>query len=167
MIQETTTHVCHVCKSTHIVKNEKNRCRNAQYHCKNCGAYRVLKPKQVYSETEQQPVRRACLERCNLRGIARIFAMTRQTIARWFKAYAQSLPHVPETLLPATPDDVLELDAHLELCPEKGANPLGMDGNVSSNAADRGICHRGPEENNLSPPLANHSRRIPALPYLQ
>jgi transposase-like protein len=101
MIQEITTHVCHVCKSTQIVKNGTNRCGNAQYHCKNCGTYRVLKPKQTYSETERQIVLRACLERCSLRGIARIFAIARQTIARWFRSYAQKLPDVKETLLPA------------------------------------------------------------------
>src|SRR5258708_681077 len=110
MIQETTTHVCRVCKNTHIVKNGTNRCGNAQYHCKNCGAYRVLKPKQAYSETEQQIVLRACLERCSVRGIARVFVIARQTVARWFRSYAQKLPDVKETLLPAAPDDVLELD---------------------------------------------------------
>jgi insertion element IS1 protein InsB len=110
MIQEITTHVCRVCKSTHIVKNGTNRCGNAQYHCKDCGTYRVLKPKQAYSETEQQSVLLACLERCSLRGIARIFAMARQTVAWWFRQYAQKLPDVKETLLPATPEDVLELD---------------------------------------------------------
>jgi IS1 family transposase len=80
MIQETMTHVCRVCKSTHSVKNGTNRCGNAQYHGKDCGTYRVLMPKQAYSETEQQTVPRACLERCSLRGVARIFAMARQTI---------------------------------------------------------------------------------------
>jgi insertion element IS1 protein InsB len=67
-------------------------------------------PKQAYSETEQHTVLRACLERYSLRGVARIFAMARQTIAGWLKAHVQNLPDVKETLLPATPDDVLELD---------------------------------------------------------
>ena len=110
MIQETMTHVCRVCRSTNIVKNGTNRCGNAQYHCKDCGTYRVLMSKQAYSETEQQTVLRACLERCSLRGVARIFAMARQTIAGWLKAHVQNLPEVKETLVPATPDDVLELD---------------------------------------------------------
>src|SRR2546421_896138 len=110
MIQETMTHVCRVCRSTNIVKNGTNRCGNAQYHCKDCGTYRVLMSKQAYSETEQQTVLRACLERCSLRGVARIFAMARQTIAGWVKAHVQNLPEVKETLVPATPDDVLELD---------------------------------------------------------
>jgi transposase-like protein len=110
MIQETLTHVCRVCESTHIVKNGTNRCGNAQYHCKDCGTYRVLKPKQAYAETEQHTVLRACLECCSLRGVARIFAMARQTVARWLKAHVQKLPDVKETLLSATPDDVLEVD---------------------------------------------------------
>jgi insertion element IS1 protein InsB len=110
MIQETTTYVCRVCKSTHIIKNGTNRCGNAQYHCKDCGAYRVLKPKQIYSETEQQTVLRACLERCSLRGIARIFAIARQTVARWFRDHVQNLPDIKETLLPAASNDILELD---------------------------------------------------------
>jgi insertion element IS1 protein InsB len=110
MIQETMTHVCRICESTNLVKNGTNRCGNAQYHCKDCGTYRVLTPKPAYSETEQQTVLRACLERCSLRGVTRIFAVARQTIARWLKAHVQNLPDVKETLLPATPDDVLELD---------------------------------------------------------
>jgi transposase-like protein len=110
MIQETTTYACRVCKSTHSVKNGTNRCGNTQYHCKNCGAYRVLKPKQTYSETEQQTVLRACLERCSLRGIARMFAIARQTVVRWLRDDAQNLPNIKKTLLPAMPNDVLELD---------------------------------------------------------
>jgi transposase-like protein len=104
------THACRVCKSTHIVKNGTNRCGKAQYHCKDCGTYRVLTPKQAYSESEQCIILRACLERCSLRGVARIFAVARQTIARWLKAHVQKLPDVKETLLPAAADDVLELD---------------------------------------------------------
>jgi insertion element IS1 protein InsB len=70
----------------------------------------LYEPKQAYAETEQHTVLRACLERCSLRGVARIFAMARQTVARWLKAHVQKLPDVKETLLSATPDDVLELD---------------------------------------------------------
>ena len=110
MIQETMTHACRACKSINIVKNGTNCCGNAQYHCKDCGAYRVLKPKQAYSETEQDTVLRACLERCSLCGVTRIFAIARQTVARWLTVHVQNLPDVKETLLPATPDEVLEVD---------------------------------------------------------
>ena len=47
MIQEVITYACRVCGSQDIVRNGRNRCGNAQYHCKECNAYRVLKPRQV------------------------------------------------------------------------------------------------------------------------
>lgn len=87
-----------------------NRCGTAQYHCKDCGTYRVLKPRQIYSDTDKQTVLWACLERCSLRGVERIFAITRQTVACWISTHIQKLPEVEDTLLPASADDVLELD---------------------------------------------------------
>ena len=80
MLQETMTHVCRVCESTNIVKNGTNRCGNAQYHCKDCGTYRVLKPKPAYSETNKQTVLRAGLERCSLRGVERISQLLLDTV---------------------------------------------------------------------------------------
>ena len=35
---------CRVCGSTHIIKNGSNRISQKQFHCKDCGAYRVLYP---------------------------------------------------------------------------------------------------------------------------
>ncbi len=48
-----------------MVRNGTNRCGKAQYHCKDCGTYQVLKPKQAYSETEKAIALRAGLERCS------------------------------------------------------------------------------------------------------
>jgi insertion element IS1 protein InsB len=110
MIQETITHICRVCKSTNSVKNGSNRCGNPQYHCKDCGTYRVLQPKPVYWEAEKQTVLQACLERSSLRGVQRNFGVARQTVAEWVKTHVQKLPEIKDILLAATPDDVLELD---------------------------------------------------------
>src|SRR6266700_7875819 len=91
MIQETITYTCHACKSTNIVRNGTNRCGKAQYHCKDCGVYRVLKPSRTSSsETEQQTVLRACLERSSLRGVERIFDIARQTVAQWIKTHVET-----------------------------------------------------------------------------
>jgi hypothetical protein len=38
------------------VKNGTHRCGNTHYQCKDCGTYRVLMLKQVYSETEHKTV---------------------------------------------------------------------------------------------------------------
>ena len=45
-----------------------------------------------------------------MRGLERIFYVARRTVARWIQAVVQALPDLKDTLLPAEPDDVLELD---------------------------------------------------------
>jgi insertion element IS1 protein InsB len=45
-----------------------------------------------------------------LRGVERLFDITRQTVVRWISTPLQKLPEGAETLLPASPDDILELD---------------------------------------------------------
>jgi IS1 family transposase len=72
--------------------------------------YRVLQPKERYPIEEKQTVLRTCKERVSLRGIQRIFGVHRQTVLRWIKAHAVSLPLLVDTLLPVSSDDVLELD---------------------------------------------------------
>ena len=48
-----------------------------------------------------------------MRGIGRIFGVSRPTLAQWLKDKGSTLPDLPQTLHDAQPDDVLELD---ELC---------------------------------------------------
>lgn len=49
-------------------------------------------------------------ERASMRGLERIFYVARQTVGRWIPEIVHNLPALKETLLPAQPDDVLELD---------------------------------------------------------
>ena len=49
-------------------------------------------------------------ERVSMRGLERIFAVPRQQVAVWIREHVQALPTIKETLLPAHPTDVLELD---------------------------------------------------------
>ena len=51
MIQETITYSCSRCGITNIVRNGTNKWGKQQYHCKDCDAYRVLKPRQGYNKT--------------------------------------------------------------------------------------------------------------------
>jgi insertion element IS1 protein InsB len=55
-------------------------------------------------------VKRALVERVSLRGIARIFAVSRRTVSRWLQRWVQQLPSVSGSLLPSQVEDVLELD---------------------------------------------------------
>jgi len=93
-----------------IVRNGKNKCGNRQYHCRDCGAYRVLKPHNPYPEKTKATILKTCQERASLRGSQRIFGVARQTVSRWIKAHVRTLPVLVDSLLPATREDVLELD---------------------------------------------------------
>ena len=110
MIQATTTYSCRRCGSININKNGTNKCGNAQYHCKECGAYLALEPKSGYSAAQKTQVLAGYQERMSLRGIQRVFPIWRQTVMKWLIAYVEQLPLLPETLVPAQTDDVLEVD---------------------------------------------------------
>ena len=104
------TPLCRVCERTQIVKKGANRCGNTQHHGKDCGASGVLKPKPASWQTEHHTVLRVCRERRSLRGVTRLFALARQTGARWLTTHVQNLPEVKASLLPAAPEEVLDLE---------------------------------------------------------
>lgn len=49
-------------------------------------------------------------ERISMRGLERIFTVSHQQVAIWICEYVKSLPLLRATLLPAQPDEELELD---------------------------------------------------------
>jgi insertion element IS1 protein InsB len=110
MIEETLTYSCRSCGSAHIIRNGHNRCGNAQYLCKDCGACRVLRPQQRYTAETKQTILAAYQERMSLRGVERVFGVWRGTVLRWVRQQVAELPKLSQTLLPAQPNDVLELD---------------------------------------------------------
>lgn len=110
MIQKIITYHCPHCESDQLVKNGHNKANSQQAHCKNCGAYFVLEPKQSQNTVTHRTILKTALERCSLRGLERIFQVTRQTIATWIEAFVRALPPFRETIRPARPDDTLELD---------------------------------------------------------
>ena len=93
MIVETTVHTCTKCQSTHVIKNGTNACGNQQYHCKDCGAYAVLNPHRRYPDQQKARILRAYHERGSMRGIERIFGVSRQTLATWIKKKSSERPN--------------------------------------------------------------------------
>lgn len=111
MITETLVHCCTKCGSSHIVLNGHNRCGSQQYFCNDCTCCRVLQPKtSPYSAEQKEQALRVYQERSSLRGVERALGISRHTVASWIKKKVQSLRPIAETLAPAQPDDVLELD---------------------------------------------------------
>lgn len=103
MIEETITYSCRSCGSEDIIRNGHNKCSNPQDKCKNCGTWRVLRPKQKYTAEAKETILEAHAERMSLRGLERVFGVWRGTVLR-------RLPKLSQTLLPAEGEDVLELD---------------------------------------------------------
>src|SRR5688572_10343160 len=63
----------------------------------------------LYGWVEKQ-VRQAVQERVRLRGIRRIFGISRQRVTRWFQDWQPSDAQLQASLAPAPADDILELD---------------------------------------------------------
>lgn len=85
MIQAKITYHCSHWQSENIVKNGHNPKGKQQYRCKHCGRGGVLNPPVPYTETEKERIINAYYERPSMRGIERVFGVTRQTLAVWLK----------------------------------------------------------------------------------
>jgi insertion element IS1 protein InsB len=110
MIRTIVTHHGPKCGSENLVRNGHDYKGDQKYHCKSCGRYGTLAAQVGYEEAVHRQVQRAVLERASLCGIARIFGLSRRTLARWLERWGACLPPLEETLVPAQVDDVLELD---------------------------------------------------------
>lgn len=119
MIEETITYSCRSCGSANIIRNGHNKCGHAQYLCKDCGACRVLTPKTRYTPEQKATILCAYRERMSLRGLQRVFGVWRTTVLRWLKQLVAHLPTLPETLLAAQAEDVLEMDELVRFVSEK------------------------------------------------
>ncbi len=104
------TYKCRACGSENIVKNGRNKAGNAQYHGKDCGAYRVLVPKSAEQPERRRQVLQVYRERASLRGLGRIFGVARQSVLKWLADQVEQLPSLVGSLLPRQAGDILELD---------------------------------------------------------
>ena len=86
-----------------------------------CNAFGTLNPSVKYTPERKAEILSAYHERSSLRGIERTFGVARQTVAKWLKEKADSLPETPP-LKEAQPDDVLELDELWSFVESKKAN---------------------------------------------
>lgn len=85
MISETITYTCRGCGSTDLIKNGHNAYGSQQFRCKACGKSAVLKPKNSYTEAQKEQILAAYRERPSMRGIARVFGISRSTLVAWLK----------------------------------------------------------------------------------
>ena len=76
-------HTCTCCKSENIRKNGPDSFNGKQkYHCLNCNRYGTLNAEPKYSFVRKKEILDAYFERPSMRGIERIFKVSRQTLAK-------------------------------------------------------------------------------------
>ena len=85
MIIDKIIHECRSCESQTIIKNGFTPSGKQKYICKHCGYNGVINPQQGYSEEEIEEIINAYLERPRMRGISRIFGVSRNTLSKWLK----------------------------------------------------------------------------------
>lgn len=100
--------LCPACQSTHIVKNGYTRHRNQRVKCHTCGKTKVLTLKK--KPLDLPALERALRERLSLRGVARVFKVSLQTVLLLVKLAAQRLPAFRESVQLAHKGDIIEFD---------------------------------------------------------
>jgi transposase-like protein len=81
----TETKKCPKCGSERLYRNGKTAAGKQKFLCKDCKAAGTLDAELRYTEQEKAQILAAYQERPSMRGIGRIFGVTRQTLTRWMK----------------------------------------------------------------------------------
>ena len=76
---------CRKCGSTNLVKNGSNSAGNPKSKCKDCGFGGVIQTKRGVDEATKEKIAKAYQERSSLRGVARIFNVSHQSVLNWTK----------------------------------------------------------------------------------
>jgi len=85
MITETSIFHCPQCQSTQVVKNGKNKAGSQQFLCRACGKSAVMYPRHRRTVAEEAQILSAYHERPSMRGIARLFHLSRTSLKRLLK----------------------------------------------------------------------------------
>ena len=81
---------CRHCESENIVRNGMTSNGKQRFLCKDCGKRSRQNPQpNGYTEEEREKILRAYQERSSLRGLARTFGVSRNTVSSWLKKRQQ------------------------------------------------------------------------------
>lgn len=84
---------CTRCNSTDVIRHGKDRRGVQRYRCRSCAyTFRERPKSKGYSEEEKQRILAAYRERMSLRGLTRVFGVSRSTVSLWLREAAEALP---------------------------------------------------------------------------
>ena len=77
---------CYHCNGTRVHKNGRTSNGKQRYKCRDCGRNLREHPgTNSYNAERREEILRAYHERTSLRGLTRIFGVSRQTVSGWLK----------------------------------------------------------------------------------
>jgi transposase-like protein len=85
MIVNKETFQCPNCDGVNVVKNGRNSAGSQQFLCKDCGKSAVMYPKYQRSEAEKEQILSTYRERPSMRGVARLYHISRNTLKTLLK----------------------------------------------------------------------------------
>jgi transposase-like protein len=84
---------CPSCASTDLVRNGRAPNGKQRYLCRSCRrSFRDDPQARGYSAEERQRILDTYEERASLRGLTRIFGVSRTTVLKWIREEAEALP---------------------------------------------------------------------------
>ncbi|MBK8183210.1 MAG: IS1 family transposase [Candidatus Competibacteraceae bacterium] len=82
---------CYHCGSERTRKHGKTGNGKQRYHCRACGrSFREQPEAPGYTDAAKAQILRAYQERTSLRGLSRIFGVSRNTVSAWLKKSPES-----------------------------------------------------------------------------
>ena len=77
---------CSHCAGEDVVRDGKTAAGKQRYKCKACGRVSRENPqREKYSQEQKEQIIRAYMERPSMRGIQRVFGVSRPTLISWLK----------------------------------------------------------------------------------
>lgn len=88
----TNTLGCPRCGSTEVIRHGKAAHGVQRFRCRSCAYTFRQDPKpNGYTDEEKRKILAAYQERTSLRGLSRIFGVSRNTVSTWLKEQAEAL----------------------------------------------------------------------------
>ena len=92
MVTKTVLVRCPDCEGVDVIRHGRTQTGYQRYLCKHCGGISSDAPKRGHTEEFKEQVLAAYQERASMRGIARTFQISRNTLNRWLKEKGGSCP---------------------------------------------------------------------------
>ena len=92
MVIRETLITCPDCQGTEVIRHGRTQTGYQRYLCKRCQATFSEAPERGHPPVFKEQVLAAYQERASMRGIARTFGISRNTLTQWLKQKGGSCP---------------------------------------------------------------------------